>query len=74
MGFPWVYVNQVGGNDELIFDGLIEALDRAGEAIAVLPGFAEAVVTVDLAQAGEAGLFTGPRRKSPRCTRPWSWA
>ena len=56
-GIPLVYVNQVGGNDELIFDGRSQALDRAGEAIAVLPGFAEAVVTVDLAQAGEPGLY-----------------
>jgi NAD+ synthase (glutamine-hydrolysing) len=51
-GVPLVYVNQVGGNDELIFDGRSLALDQAGEAIAVLPGFREAVVTVDLAQPG----------------------
>ena len=38
-GVPLVYVNQVGGNDELIFDGRSLALDKAGEAIAVLPGF-----------------------------------
>ena len=56
-GLPVVYVNQVGGNDELIFDGRSLALDRAGEAIAVLPAFQEAVVTVDLAQAGAAGLY-----------------
>ena len=56
-GFPVVYVNQVGGNDELIFDGRSLALDPAGEAIAVLPGFAEAVVTVDLAQAGAPGRY-----------------
>jgi NAD+ synthase (glutamine-hydrolysing) len=56
-GLPLVYVNQVGGNDELIFDGRSQALDRAGEAIAVLPGFREAVVTVDLAQAGAPGRY-----------------
>ncbi|MBU4448538.1 MAG: NAD+ synthase [Proteobacteria bacterium] len=56
-GIPLVYVNQVGGNDELIFDGRSQVLDRTGEAIAVLPGFAEAVVTVDLAQAGAPGLY-----------------
>ena len=56
-GIPLVYVNQVGGNDELIFDGRSQALDAAGEAIAVLPGFQEAVVTVDLAQAGAPGLY-----------------
>jgi NAD+ synthase (glutamine-hydrolysing) len=56
-GVPLVYVNQVGGNDELIFDGHSLALDPAGEAIAVLPGFKEAVVTVDLAQPGAPGRF-----------------
>jgi NAD+ synthase (glutamine-hydrolysing) len=56
-GIPLVYVNQVGGNDELIFDGRSLALDQAGEAIAVLPGFQEAVVAVDLAQAGTPGLY-----------------
>ena len=56
-GLPFVYVNQVGGNDELIFDGGSLALDKAGEAIAVLPGFREAVVTVDLAQAGDPGRY-----------------
>ena len=54
---PLVYVNQVGGNDELIFDGRSLALDPAGEAIAVLPGFAEAVATVDLAQPGVPGRY-----------------
>jgi NAD+ synthase (glutamine-hydrolysing) len=54
---PFVYVNQVGGNDELIFDGRSLAFDPAGEPLAVLPGFAEAVVTVDLAQPGLAGLY-----------------
>ncbi|MCL4501900.1 MAG: NAD+ synthase [Deltaproteobacteria bacterium] len=57
---PFIYVNQVGGNDELIFDGGSMALDAAGEAIALLPYFQEAVVTVDLKQAGTAGLYIPP--------------
>ena len=56
-GLPFVYVNQVGGNDELIFDGGSMALDAAGEAIAVLPTFQEAVATVDLAKPGTPGLY-----------------
>ncbi|MFZ5448720.1 MAG: NAD+ synthase [Thermodesulfobacteriota bacterium] len=56
-GVPLVYVNQVGGNDELIFDGHSLALDAKGEAIAVLPGFKEAVVSVDLARPGAPGLY-----------------
>jgi NAD+ synthase (glutamine-hydrolysing) len=61
-GVPLVYVNQVGGNDELIFDGRSLALDKAGEAIAVLPGFREAVVTVDLAQPGAPGRYQPQER------------
>jgi NAD+ synthase (glutamine-hydrolysing) len=57
---PLVYVNQVGGNDELIFDGHSLALDAAGEASAVLPGFREAVTTVDLARPGTPGLYAAP--------------
>jgi NAD+ synthase (glutamine-hydrolysing) len=56
-GVPLVYVNQVGGNDELIFDGRSLALDAQGEALAVLPGFKEAVVTVDLSRPGTPGLY-----------------
>jgi NAD+ synthase (glutamine-hydrolysing) len=54
---PFVYVNQVGGNDELIFDGLSLALDAAGEAVAVLPAFQEDVRTVDLSRPGTPGLY-----------------
>jgi NAD+ synthase (glutamine-hydrolysing) len=57
-GIPLVYVNQVGGNDELIFDGHSLALDPAGEALAVLPGFREVVTTVDLAQPGTPGRYS----------------
>jgi NAD+ synthase (glutamine-hydrolysing) len=56
-GLPFVYVNQVGGNDELIFDGRSKALDSRGEAIAVAPAFKEAVVTVDATAPGKPGLF-----------------
>jgi NAD+ synthase (glutamine-hydrolysing) len=54
---PFVYVNQVGGNDELIFDGLSLALDAVGEAVAVLPAFQEDVRTVDLSRPGTPGLY-----------------
>jgi NAD+ synthase (glutamine-hydrolysing) len=56
-GLPVVYVNQVGGNDELVFDGRSLVLDGRGEAIAVLPAFREAVATVDAAAPGKAGLY-----------------
>jgi NAD+ synthase (glutamine-hydrolysing) len=43
-----VYVNQVGGQDELVFDGASLVLDSAGRVVAAGPQFAEAVVIVDL--------------------------
>ena len=66
---PFVYVNQVGGNDELIFDGRSLALDARGSASKALPGFVEAVETVDLSRTG-GGQFFSPWKKLPQCTRP----
>ena len=46
-GVTVVYVNQVGGNDELIFDGHSMVVTPNG-LIAVAPGFEEAMVRVEL--------------------------
>ncbi|MFG0326650.1 MAG: NAD+ synthase [Phycisphaerales bacterium JB037] len=55
-------VNQVGGNDELIFDGHACAFDASGELIAAGPGFEPALVTVDLTPDAEpAPLGHDPR-------------
>jgi len=40
---PVVYVNQVGGNDELVFDGASFVVDTSGVAVVRLPCCAEAV-------------------------------
>ena len=45
---PVVYVNQGGGQDELIFDGSSFVANSEGELIARLPQFEEAVQIVDL--------------------------
>ncbi len=45
---PFIYVNQVGGNDDLIFDGRSCAFDRKGLLAARGQGFEPDVVTVDL--------------------------
>ena len=47
-GIPFLYVNQVGGNDDLVFDGRSFALDMLGQLMARGKGFAEDVVIVDL--------------------------
>ena len=44
---PLVYVNQVGGQDELIFDGHSLVLDGRGEPRAAARGFAEDLLVVE---------------------------
>ena len=48
-GIPLVYVNQVGGNDELVFDGSSFAMDARGNVIAAAPSFREDLIFVDTA-------------------------
>lgn len=44
---PFVFVNQIGGNDELVFDGRSMAFDRDGNPTAILPAFVEDVRVID---------------------------
>jgi NAD+ synthase/NAD+ synthase (glutamine-hydrolysing) len=50
-GLPVAYVNQVGGNDDLIFDGRSCAFDAQGRLFARAAGFREDVIVVDLASS-----------------------
>jgi NAD+ synthase (glutamine-hydrolysing) len=52
---PIVYVNQVGGNDQLLFDGTSFAMNPDGEVIACAASFEEDLVLVD------SGKLTGDR-------------
>lgn len=45
---PLVYVNQVGGQDELVFDGGSMVLDATGRVVASAPQFDDADLVVDL--------------------------
>jgi len=49
-----VMVNQVGGNDSLVFDGSSLAIDRDGKRVARAAGFAEDLVVVDTEAVGTA--------------------
>jgi NAD+ synthetase len=46
-GVPVVLVNQIGGNDSLVFDGRSFALNAQGEVVAECRAFAEDLVVVD---------------------------
>uniref|UniRef100_A0A7C4XLX3 Glutamine-dependent NAD(+) synthetase n=1 Tax=candidate division WOR-3 bacterium TaxID=2052148 RepID=A0A7C4XLX3_UNCW3 len=46
-GIPFLFVNQVGANDELIFDGQSMFIDKNGMPVEVLPPFEECVKIID---------------------------
>ncbi|MEN6461700.1 MAG: NAD+ synthase [Syntrophomonas sp.] len=54
---PFIYINQVGGNDELIFDGRSMFIDARGEEVLVGSAFKECVTTVDVESAGNQVSF-----------------
>ncbi|HUK92615.1 MAG TPA: NAD+ synthase, partial [Methanomicrobiales archaeon] len=58
---PVVFVNQVGGNDELIFDGRSMAFDAKAGLSTLLPAFGEAEVTVDVHRPAASPLAFQPQ-------------
>jgi NAD+ synthetase len=52
-GVPILFCNQVGGNDELVFDGASFAVDAQGRVRAALPHFETALEVFDLESGGE---------------------
>jgi NAD+ synthase (glutamine-hydrolysing) len=52
-GIPIVYVNQVGGQDELVFDGGSCVVDARGQVIQRAPAFVEGLYPVDLIVGSE---------------------
>ncbi|WP_268535439.1 NAD+ synthase [Cellulomonas sp. CW35] len=57
---PVVYVNLVGGQDDLVFDGGSFVVDRDGTTLATAPQFVEHLLVWDLADEGEPSL-PGPQ-------------
>jgi len=53
-GMPVAYVNQVGGNDDLIFDGRSCAFDGQGKMLARAKGFQDDVLIVNLSNGSGA--------------------
>ena len=50
-GIPVIYANQVGGQDELVFDGASFAMDAQGRLTHQFPSFTEAVDFIDMVEA-----------------------
>jgi NAD+ synthase (glutamine-hydrolysing) len=58
------YVNQVGGQDELVFDGGSMVVDEHGTLVAAAPLFTEALLAVDVETGDETGVSPRLHRKS----------
>ena len=58
-GLPLIYVNMVGGQDELVYDGGSFVLGADGRLAAHLPSFSETTVTVQLGNDFGALSVTG---------------
>ncbi len=59
-GLPLVYVNQVGGQDELVFDGASFALNADRSLALQLPAFQESIVTVRWTRTAAGWRCQGP--------------
>ena len=72
-GLPLIYINQFGGQDELVFDGASFALNADRSIAFQLPAFREMVVTTQWSRNGDRGWrcahgTDGAGRRRP--TRP----
>ncbi len=60
---PFIFVNQVGGNDELIFDGRSMYVDENGNLIEIFPSFEEFTRTISLSK--RIPISFTPEKKLP---------
>ena len=59
-GCAIAYVNQVGGQDELVFDGGSFVMDASGTVLAAAPRFVETTLLVDVPLPGDDPVTTLP--------------
>lgn len=66
LGMPFVAANLVGGQDELVFDGLSFALDASGQIACQAPAFEEALLMVEVTGPGDRpDLAQGEHQPTP---------
>lgn len=63
---PLVYVNMVGGQDELIFDGGSFVLNKRGQKVLQSPHFAENLSFIDISDKGSRTVATSSHASQPR--------
>jgi NAD+ synthase len=76
-GLPVVYLNQIGGQDELVFDGGSFVVDASGALAAALPAWREAVMPIDFRRGGNglepiAATELQPELLTGRMTEPFA--
>ncbi|MEM8852957.1 MAG: NAD+ synthase [Pseudomonadota bacterium] len=71
---PLIYINQVGGQDELVFDGASFALNADRSLAVQLPAFRPAATTISLARGGDGWLVeAGEKARLPNADEAeWS--
>lgn len=69
-GLPLVYVNQVGGQDEMVFDGASFAVGADNRTVLTLPAFQSAlgIITLDRGADGKL-LLSSPQKPAPDLSR-----
>jgi NAD+ synthase len=65
-GLPLIYVNQLGGQDELAFDGGSFALSASGELVQTLPRFGEALSLATWKRVGSTRWVCEEAELSPQ--------
>jgi NAD+ synthase (glutamine-hydrolysing) len=73
-GIPIVYVNLVGGQDELVFDGGSLVFDREGRCILKAPSFTEYLAVIDLEFENPFREGNAPRTLIPKRRKSTSMA
>jgi NAD+ synthase (glutamine-hydrolysing) len=64
-GVPLVFVNLIGGQDELVFDGNSFVMDALGQVSTRAPAFVEGMYPVDLALGSDAVVRPAPGPMAP---------
>jgi NAD+ synthase (glutamine-hydrolysing) len=65
VGVPLLFVNLIGGQDELIFDGNSFAMNTRGEVTMRAPAFVEGLYSVDLETGADGGVQPRPGDVTP---------
>jgi len=65
VGLPLVYVNLVGGQDELVFDGNSFVMDAQGTVVMRAPPFEEGTWVAELAAGGSGAVAPRPDTVTP---------